>query len=291
MSGATNPWAFPTALAALAIACAAISPIIVARRWAFVGEGVAHGSFGGAGVVWLLAVALPGIGWLRSGPATSAGLAAGSLATALIVGRITRRRGEAIGFDAAVGVILTASLAIGFLARSVFQQRFGTLPARGDAVLFGSSGDIPVPEAILAVAVAASVAGGLALFRREVLAYALDPDLADLSGVRSAWVHHGLLLAAALAVAVGGRLVGTVLVVALLVLPGAIAARSAGRLGTAWAASVASALAAVGVAFAATTFTRLPAGPVVVLALAGMFVASRFWGSRGVHPRVSEARG
>ena len=276
MTDALTPWAFPTALAALAVACAAVSPVIVARRWAFVGEGVAHGSFGGAGVVWLLAAALPGVQWLRTGPATSAGLAAGSVVTAVIVGRMTRRRGEAVGFDAAVGVILTASLAIGFLARSVFQQTYGALPPRGDAVLFGSGGDVPTAEAVLAVAVAVAVAGGVVLFRREVLAYALDPDLAELSGVRSAWVHHGLLLAAALAVAVGGRLVGTVLVVALLVLPGAIAARSATRLGTAWAASVASALAAVALAFAATLFTRLPAGPVVVLALAGMFVASKF---------------
>src|SRR5688572_33265588 len=45
----------------LAVACAVLSVFVVARRWAFIGEGISHSGFGGAGTVWLLALAFPGL--------------------------------------------------------------------------------------------------------------------------------------------------------------------------------------------------------------------------------------
>ncbi|HEX8912597.1 MAG TPA: metal ABC transporter permease, partial [Humisphaera sp.] len=47
--------------ASVAVACAALSVFVVARRWAFIGEGIAHSGFGGAGTVWVLALAFPGL--------------------------------------------------------------------------------------------------------------------------------------------------------------------------------------------------------------------------------------
>jgi ABC-type Mn2+/Zn2+ transport system permease subunit len=39
---------------ALSIACAALSVFVVSRRWAFIGEGISHSGFGGAGTAWML---------------------------------------------------------------------------------------------------------------------------------------------------------------------------------------------------------------------------------------------
>ena len=39
---------------ALGVACALMSVFVVLRHWAFLGEGIAHSSFGGAGVAWML---------------------------------------------------------------------------------------------------------------------------------------------------------------------------------------------------------------------------------------------
>src|SRR5215212_3792360 len=44
---------------AVAVACAVLSVFVVSRRWAFIGEGISHSGFGGAGTVWLLALAFP----------------------------------------------------------------------------------------------------------------------------------------------------------------------------------------------------------------------------------------
>ena len=49
------------ATAAMAIACASLSVFVVARRWAFIGEGIAHSGFGGAGLAWLLMLAIWGV--------------------------------------------------------------------------------------------------------------------------------------------------------------------------------------------------------------------------------------
>src|ERR1700761_8368940 len=44
---------------ALSIACAALSVFVVSRRWAFIGEGISHSAFGGAGTAWILALLCP----------------------------------------------------------------------------------------------------------------------------------------------------------------------------------------------------------------------------------------
>src|SRR6185312_12860997 len=49
------------ATAALAVACAILSVIVVARRWAFIGEGMSHSGFGGAGLAWFVMLLVPSL--------------------------------------------------------------------------------------------------------------------------------------------------------------------------------------------------------------------------------------
>ena len=44
---------------AIGLACASLSVFVVLRRWAFIGEGIAHAGFGGAGTAWILSLLLP----------------------------------------------------------------------------------------------------------------------------------------------------------------------------------------------------------------------------------------
>ena len=50
----------------IATACAVLSVLVVSRRWAFIGEGISHSGFGGAGTAWLLALVVPSLNqpWL-----------------------------------------------------------------------------------------------------------------------------------------------------------------------------------------------------------------------------------
>src|SRR3954452_1101691 len=102
----TSP-ALPAA-AAMAVACPTLSVFVVARRWAFIGEGISHSGFGGAGVAWLLMLAAPTM--LANRPwVPYVAVVVFCLATAIAIGTINR--GSRIAGDAAIGIFLVASLA------------------------------------------------------------------------------------------------------------------------------------------------------------------------------------
>jgi ABC-type Mn2+/Zn2+ transport system permease subunit len=253
----------------VAVACAALSPLVVARRWAFIGEGVSHSGYGGAGVIWLLSLLLPGAAFLREPAGVMLGVAALSIATALVIGRLTRdRRLGFLGFDAAVGIVLTASLAFGFLARAIYEAQTSALPAEAHSLLFGDVRTVDAPRALMTLLVAGAVVAGLWLTARQTLSYAFDPELAAVSGVPAGAVHYGLLAAIAAVIVVAAPLVGVVLVTALLVIPGAIGALLGATLGRLYVLSFAAALLAVlGALGLSRASHALPLGPLIVLAL------------------------
>src|SRR5688572_22897848 len=92
--------AFFTA-AAMAVACATLSVFVVSRRWAFIGEGISHSGFGGAGTAWMLALALPG-SVMEQPWVPYCGVVVFSLGAALAIGYLTR--GRAIHSDTAIGI-------------------------------------------------------------------------------------------------------------------------------------------------------------------------------------------
>ena len=282
--GVVAHWPDWTAALAAAIACGCVSPLIVQRRWAFLGEAIGHSGFGGAGVVWLLAAALPGVAALRSVEATAAGVLLAALAVAIGVGIVAgdpaaddRDRNKGSGFEIVVGLFLVGTLALGLLAASAYKARFGGEPARVDALLFGGrpagggGGAGPV-EALAAAAVALTVVAGLAMYRREILAWSLDPIAARLAGVGATAARLGLLVAIAASAALAARLTGVILVTALLVLPGAIATRLGKSLAGVIAASVCAAGASVVVGLSLSGV--VPPGPTVVVALIVLYAAS-----------------
>src|SRR5947209_17134860 len=95
-----------TALA-MAIACATLSVFVVSRRWAFIGEGISHSGFGGAGTAWLLAALLPGSVFEQPW-VPYCGVVVFCLGTALAIGYLTR--GRRVSGDTAIGVFMVASL-------------------------------------------------------------------------------------------------------------------------------------------------------------------------------------
>ena len=268
---------WPTYLATLATAaaCAALSPIVVAKRWAYISEGVGHGTYGGAGVVWLAAALLPGVAMLHEYATVAVAAAVAALVVAGVVGSLHRRaRRTGLGFDTAVAVVLTASLALGFLARQVYIGRYGAAPVGADALLFGGGRLSPAAGVVAALAALPAVAA-VVLLPRQILAWAFDEQAAELAGVRTGAVHLTLLLLVAATVAAGAHLLGAVLVTALLVVPGAAANRLATGLGQTWAwcAIVAAAAAAAGLA-TTTLYPAVPLGPPTVVVLVAIFALS-----------------
>lgn len=257
--------------AVLAAACAALSVFVVARRWAFIGEGISHSGFGGAGLAWLLMLALPGLADQAWVPQVA--VLVFCLATALAIGYLSR--GNRVTGDAAIGIFLVASLAFGFLAQRIFQHVHGKNPADFEQLLFGQVNVIEPARALAIVAVSAAVLLTLAALGKEILSYCFDPLMAQASGVRTAFIHYLLMVLIAVTVIVGMPIIGSLLVTALLVLPGVTATQITQRLRGVIAISVASAMlaAVLGVVLHAR-WPFIPVGPAIVLVLFVEFLAA-----------------
>jgi ABC-type Mn2+/Zn2+ transport system permease subunit len=121
----------------------------------------------------------------------------------------------------------------------------------------------------------------VAMLGKEILAYCFDALTAQTSGVRSAFIHDVLMVLIAVVIVIGARVAGSVLVVALLILPGVTALRPGRSLARVLVISLAVALAgsAAGVVVGAR-WPDVPTGPAIVLCLFAMFLASLPVGSR-----------
>jgi manganese transport system permease protein len=234
---------------------------------------IAHSGFGGAGLAWLLMVVAPrfvGVTWLPY-----ASIVIFCLLTSLAIGHLSR--GNRVSADTAIGIFMVASLAFGFLAQQIYRQfHQGAEPPGFSEILFGHFSGISRTYAVLVIAVALVVVAALIALWKEVLYYCLDPLSAQASGVPAGAVHYLLMVLIALTVVIGIPMTGSVLVTALLVLPGATANLVSQKLQTVIAISIlvtlVAAVAGVGLSLSVQR-VRVPAGPVVVLLLFAIFVA------------------
>jgi ABC-type Mn2+/Zn2+ transport system permease subunit len=265
---------FPTnallAAVALSIACAVLSIFVVSRRWAFIGEGISHSGFGGAGTVWLLSLIFPVFNqpWVLMPCVTLF-----CLGTAIAIGLITHR-GRTDG-DTAIGVFMVASLALGFLARAIYRSHTGHDPSGFDDLLFGQVGALSRTYAVSTAMLSAAVILGVITFGKELVFYTVDPDTARAAGVRTGLMHYLLLLTVTLTIVLGIRIAGSVLMTALLVLPGATGLAATKSLRSAFAVSITVAvIAAIAGVAAHARWGFVPVGPTVVLTLFAIFLAS-----------------
>jgi len=263
---------------AVAVACAVLSVFVVSRRWAFIGEGISHSGFGGAGTVWLLALAFPALGAMW---AVYAGVVVACLATGAGIAYFSRARpgaAQRTSTDAVIGIFLVASVAWGLLAQQVYRKSRGAAPAGFDDFFLGDTTGLSPQFALAAALVCAAVVAVVVLLGKEIVYYCFDPAMAEASGVRSSFIHYLLILLVALTIVVGALVAGSVLVTALLVLPGATALLLSDRLRTTVALSVAVGL--IGAVVALVVHARyafLPMGPSIVLAMFAIFVAAYAW--------------
>jgi len=257
-----NPvfWQAFAAVGVVALACSLLSVLVVARRMAFIGQGISHAGFGG----YALAVYLG----LAGGLAEQAIVVAFCLATAWAIGGLSRRR--ALEIDTAIGILLVAGMALGVLLLNLRPTRTEPWEAR----LFGQPFFISPLQLRLAVALSLAVlAVGAALFK-ELVFFAFDEPVSRVFGVPSDAMHYLSLSMLALTVVVGMQLVGFILVSALLVIPGAAAMMLSRRLAHVLALSAAIGVVGSlgGLAFAGWQ-GELPPGACIVGWLFAIFLA------------------
>jgi len=253
---------------AIAAACALLSIPVMLRRWAFIGEGIGHAGFGGAGVAWMLAVIFPAMNQPAAPYLTASVFCT---ITALTIGWISRS--GRVNVDAAIGIFLVASLAFGFFAQQVYSHHFRMIPAWFGEFLFGQTAELSSAAAMAATLLCLGVIITIAMLGKEILAYCFDPTTAYTSGVRAGFIHYLLMVLLALTIVIGMRVVGGVLMTALLVLPGATSMLLSRKLSGVLAIAIAtSVLAAVLGLLASARWSFVPAGPAIVLVMVAEFM-------------------
>jgi len=185
--------------------CGLLGVFVVLRGMSYIGHGLSHAVFGGAA-----ASAVMGINFFI-------GAGVWGIISGVLIGRIARKR--LIGADAAIGVVTTASFALGL----ALLNRYGQAQKSIEAVLFGSVLGVK-PIDILAVVLVTVLTVVLILaFYRALLFATFDPEVAEVSGVRVAWVEALLMAMLSLTILVTMRVIGTLLISAMLVIPASTA--------------------------------------------------------------------
>ena len=203
----TEPLAYDFFVRGLVVAglvgalCGMVGVFIVLRRMSYIGHGLSHSVFGGAVVAYLLH-------W-------NFYLGAGlwGFLSALLINATARRRD--IGGDAAIGIVTTASFALGvaLISRSrSFTRNF-------EAALFGNILGVTTEDIRIIAAVGAVVAVAVLLFYRQLLFTTFDAELARVHGVPAGWVDTGFALALAATIVVSMNVVGVTLIAAAIVIP------------------------------------------------------------------------
>ena len=234
----------------------AVGFFLVQRRQSLVGDGIGHVAFAGVAAGILLGV----------DPVLTALVAAviGGVAIELL-----RSRGGAAGDQAlalvfytgiALGVVLVAQA--GALNVDLFQYLFGSILTitRGDLALIAALGAVGV--------------GTIALLYRAFAAVIVDEEGARVAGVPIGSLNVALAVLAAVTVALSMRVVGILLVAALMVLPVSAAGRLAWSMRSTLVLSVVIGLASALAGLTVSYYADLPPGGTIVLVAALVYLTA-----------------
>jgi manganese/zinc/iron transport system permease protein len=255
----------------LGIAAGGVGTFVLFRKRALVSDAVSHATLPGVGLAFLVMTAMGGDG--RSLPGLLAGAALTAALGLVTVSWIVRR--SRLGDDAAIGAVLSVFFGVGIVILTIIQTMNAGRQAGLGGFLLGATAGMLLEEALfVAVAAAVSVAA-LIVLRRPLTLIGFDPDYATAAGYRTDRYDLLLSLLALAVVVIGLKVVGLVLVVALMIIP-PVTARfwtdRAGRM-VVIAAGLGALSGFVGTALSAAA-DNLPTGPVIVLVSFALFIAS-----------------
>lgn len=268
---------------AIALLCSVLSVWVVLKRMAFIGEGIAHGAFGGVGVALLAGLAFAS---MRSELARDAVICAFCVSGAIIIGALTRR--GKLHEDTAIGIVLVAAMALGLLlidlravwlqrlieAGSVQREQIGYTPSFHD-ILFGNILFITRQQVIAAWILAGVIVLAVVAFFKELVFFTFDEETASVFGVRTNLLYYGLLICLGLAVVAAMRSLGVVMASALLILPGASARCWSNRIG--WVTVLSAILGTTGLMaglLLSIYLRHFSPGGVIVMTLCAIFLVS-----------------
>ena len=240
----------------LALVAAPFGCFVVWRRMAYFGETVAQAGLTGMAI----------------GLALSLNLVASTLVVTMAVSALLLILGrqQALPFDALLGLLAHAALAIGVIAASLVRGPQLDLMA----LLFGDIFSITRADLYCIYLGGAAALAGLIAIWRPLLALSVHEELAAAEGMATEPIKLSFVFMLALVVAIAIKIVGVLLSIAFLIMPAA-AARSLSETPEQMALFAAIfAMVAVAVGLVASISFDIPGGPSIVLVLTAIFAAT-----------------
>jgi len=187
------------------VACGIIGTYVVVKKIGFISGGIAHTAFGGIGLGYYL-----GINPLL-------GVIPFSLFAAVAIGLLSKK--AKVAEDSAIGAFWAVGMAIGVIC-------IGLKPGYAPdlfSYLFGNILTVPTVDLWMILSLDLFIIGVVWLLNKEFLSISFDEEYATVSGLKTTALYLLMLCLIALTVVIMMRVVGIVMVIALLTIPAAIA--------------------------------------------------------------------
>lgn len=214
-------------------ACGLVGTFLVWRRMALVGDAISHSILPGIVIAFVLSASRATL------PMFVGALAAGVLTSFLID---VIHKNSRVKIDAALGIVFTTLFAFGVILISLLADH---VDLDADCVLYGEIAFLPLhesvrflgvplgpPEIVRMGVVTLGIALLLIFFFKELQLSSFDAGLAQSLGVNPRVVHFGLMATVSLTVVSAFESVGSILVIAMLILPGVTGSLLSDRLRT-----------------------------------------------------------
>lgn len=250
------------------IICGVIGSFIILRGMALMGDAISHAVLPGVAISYML-----GINYFYGAVVTG-------VLTAVGIGFINQH--SRIKSDASIGIMFSAAFALGIIL--ITMARSATDLTQ---ILFGNVLSVRTSDMWLTIIVGCIVIVVVVLFFKELLVSSFDETMAAVYGLKTRFIHYGIMVLLTLVTVASLQTVGVILVVSLLVTPASTAYLLTNRLSMMVVlSSFFGALSAViGLYF--SFIYNLPSGPVIALVATVLFIlAFAFSPKQGVFWRM-----
>ncbi|MFD2117223.1 metal ABC transporter permease [Paenibacillus yanchengensis] len=235
------------------IICGIIGSFIVLKGLALMGDAISHAVLPGVAVSYMLGINFF-YGAVMSGLLASVG-----------IGVI--KQNSRVKSDSAIGIVFSAAFALGIILITVAKSATDLTQ-----ILFGNVLSVRSSDMWITIIVAIIVIGAVYLFYKELLVYSFDETMAQAYGLKTGWIHYGIMVLLTLVTVASLQTVGVILVVSMLVTPASTAYLLTNRMSNMIVLSALfGALSAI-IGLYVSFVYNLPSGPVIALVATILFL-------------------
>ena len=206
----TVPLSYPFMQRALVVSvlvaavCAVLSCYLVLKGWSLMGDAISHAVLPGIVIAYVLGLPL------------AVGAFGAGLSCVLLTGYL--KENSRVKEDTVMGIVFSGMFAFGLVLFTKVDTE-----QHLNHILFGNVLGVNARDLVETAIIAGATLSVVLLRRRDLLLYCFDPNHARAIGLSVRTLHYGLLILLSLTIVASLKAVGIILVIAMLVAPGAIA--------------------------------------------------------------------